>query len=415
MICSILIAYLPINCLADKKAISVDYAMHLAELNSPLLSAAKFREIAARKSIDIACADYFPVINAEAIDSTGFPGSSGELGEAGLMGSPFRKGLTGGVEVQQTIVDFGRTHYNVEAANYESMATTENTKVTTYQVKQLALQIYYQCAEFRTLRDTWANLSQESAIITKEVQHFVNTGQVSIVDRYLSKAETAQALTAKAFFAEQLDQATNELSVLMGIPTTAFSCPRLPKELTQSLNPNTSSEHSPLLWRAVADANVAQAKLGREKAGLLPKIVAIASAGAMQETHDVNIANYSVGVGVIVPLLDLKVRGNIQRATALSFAKRREVAAEKLYLDETDAKYDRIIYSTEIRLQHLNEELQLARKAFEVAKERYFTLEGNLIDLREAFRNLSRVETDIENTRTQLLLAKGSKALLNGG
>jgi hypothetical protein len=37
-----------------------------------------------------------------------------------------------------------------------------------------------------------------------------------------------------------------------------------------------------------------------------------------------------------------------------------------------------------------------------------------LIDLREAFRNIARVESEIEITRTRLLQSKGSKALLNG-
>ncbi len=59
-------------------------------------------------------------------------------------------------------------------------------------------------------------------------------------------------------------------------------------------------------------------------------------------------------------------------------------------------------------------EFDLAIKAFNVAKKRYFSFEGELIDLREAFRNLARVETEIQETRTRLLQASGSKALLNG-
>ncbi len=45
-------------------------------------------------------------------------------------------------------------------------------------------------------------LTHESGIITKEAQHFVDTGQVSIVDKYLSKAQTEEAQTAQAFFAD---------------------------------------------------------------------------------------------------------------------------------------------------------------------------------------------------------------------
>lgn len=146
----------------------------------------------------------------------------------------------------------------------------------------------------------------------------------------------------------------------------------------------------------------------------MPKIVAVASAGGMEGTHLVKNTDYSAGIGVTLPLFDLTVRAKVQHATAVAHAKDREVCAQKLFLEEENAKYDRIIRSSEVRLQHLDNELTLANKAFKVAKIRYFTLEGDLIDLRDAFRNLSRVETDLENTRTLLLQALGSKALLNG-
>ena len=59
--------------------------MRLAEKNSPKLSASRFYEIAANKSINIARANYYPTLNLEAIDSTGFPGSSGLTEVGGLM------------------------------------------------------------------------------------------------------------------------------------------------------------------------------------------------------------------------------------------------------------------------------------------------------------------------------------------
>ena len=91
------------------------------------------------------------------------------------------------------------------------------------------------------------------------------------------------------------------------------------------------------------------------------------------------------------------------------------IEATKQRLAEMNAKYDLVIHSSQTRLRHLDSEYALAKKAFNVAKNRYFSLEGELIDLREAFRNLARVETEREETRTRLLQASGSKTLLNGG
>lgn len=399
----------------EKRILTLEEALKQTESNSPRLSASRFRELAAKKSIDIARANYLPTLRAEAIDDTGFPGSSGLLGLGGLVGSPYRSGYGVGLVAQQTVWDFGRTYYDVEASQHAAEFSKQNTRVMTYQIKQLALQTYYECAFFRTERDIWARLKHESAYITGEVQRFVKTGQVSIVDKYLSKAQTEEAETAHAFFAERLKKSIQELAAIMNISNDNFSCPTLPEDLPASLNPNMGMEGSPLLARAKVGTKVARSRLKQEKSGFYPKIVAIASVGEMAKTHsNVEKKAYSAGLGVVLPLVDFRTTGEIQRAEAMLSAKSQDEEAEKQYLDEMNKKYDQIIDSSKIRLKHLKNEYALAKKAFDVAKHRYFTLEGELIDLREAFRNIARVETEIQETRTRLLQASGSKALLNG-
>ena len=49
-----------------------------------------------------------------------------------------------------------------------------------------------------------------------------------------------------------------------------------------------------------------------------------------------------------------------------------------------------------------------------MAKNRYLKFQGSLVDLRDALRNLGRIEVDLEDTRADLLEALGSKALLDG-
>ncbi len=399
----------------EARNISIDEVLRLTEMNSPRLSASKMREIIASKSVDVAKANYYPTLSAEAIDDTGFAGSNGLLGVGGLMSSPYRSGYGAGLVAQQIIYDFGRTYYDVEASRHEVELSKQDTRVTLYQIKQLALQTYYECAFFRTERDIWGRLSHESGVITNEVQHFVDTGQVSIVDRYLSKAQTEEAQTQQAFFADRLKKSIHELAIIMNVANENFSCPPLPKELTRSLNPDTGIESSPLLAKAIVSTKVAQSRLNQEKSGFYPKILAIASVGEMASAREVQKKAYSGGIAVILPLVDLHTSGEIQRASAQLSAKTEDVEAEKQYLNQMNAKYDLIIHSSKVRLQHLREEYALAKKAFDVAKNRYFSLEGELIDLREAFRNIARVETEIEASRTQLLQASGSKALLNGG
>ncbi|SRR5579883_426888 len=399
---------------SEKKLLSIDEVMQLAEINSPRLSASRFHELAAEKSVDIARANYYPTLNVEAIDSTGFPGSSVGTGVTGLMGSPFRSGYGAGLVAEQTIYDFGRTYYDVEASKNEADLSKQETRVTVYEVKQLALETFYDCAFFKTQSDTWGSLSHESGIITDEAQKFVNTGQRSIVDRYLSKAQTEEAQTAQAFYAARLKESIHVLSVIMGVSDESFSCPALPNRLTSALNPNENMESSPLITRAIVGTKVAESRLKEQQAAFYPKIVAVASVGSIASARLVSKQDYSAGIGLVFPLLDLHTNGEVHRAEALAYASEKELEAQRQYLGIMNGKYDEVIRSSQVRLQHLNYEFDLANKAFNTAKKRYFSLEGDLIDLREAFRNLARVEADMEETRTKLLQASGSKALLNG-
>jgi len=90
------------------------------------------------------------------------------------------------------------------------------------------------------------------------------------------------------------------------------------------------------------------------------------------------------------------------------------LGAVQLRMDEVNAKYDEIIDASKARIEHLEREEKLAREGFAVAKNRYFKLQGNLVDLRDALRNLGRIETDMKDTQANLLEATGAKDLLNG-
>ncbi len=410
----IFLMLIPLCDAVANSTISLRKVMQLAEKNSRFLDESQLREIAAQKSINIAEANYFPTIDAEAINTSGFPGSNGALGIEGIMGSPFRSELSAGVIAQQTLLDFGRTERDIKVARYEAKYSHENSKVTQYEIKQLALQTYYDCASFRTQRNTWSHLAKESTLITKEAMQFVRTGQRSIVDGYLSQAQTKEAKTATAFYAARLKESTRELAIIMGVKTGSFSCPALSQRLSKWQNSDGTLHFSPLVSRAIVGNEVAQAKLAREKVEYLPKVVLDASAGTLQTARLVPVQNYAFGIGVTMPLINEHTRREIQRARALAIAQEEEVDAQKQLLAESNGKYDEIIKSSEVRLANLSQELVLANKAFNVAKRRYFSLEGELVDLREAFTNLSRTKTDIDKTRAVLLQAKGSKALLNG-
>src|SRR5579862_2839064 len=147
--------------------ISVAQALRAAEAASPDLKAAIQREQAAEENIRIFKSLYYPSLNAEAIDSFGFPGSSRDLGISGLMGSPYRKGPAAGMSADLDLIDFGR-HYSVEAAQRELDAVRARTQIVRYQVDQRALQIFLDASRFRGQSEASEVIANEIGRVEKE-------------------------------------------------------------------------------------------------------------------------------------------------------------------------------------------------------------------------------------------------------
>ena len=144
-----------------------------------------------------------------------------------------------------------------------------------------------------------------------------------------------------------------------------------------------------------------------------PEIVTVASVGGMEKTRLIDKKDYAIGLGVIVPFYDLRVVGGIKRAKQVLAAKTQEIDAQVQYLEEMNAKYDTIINASLARLKRLQRELALSKEGFAIAKKRYFNLEGQLLDLREAFRDMAKASVDTEDTRANFLKGQGSKDLIN--
>lgn len=384
------------------------------EQNSPRLKAARLQEKAAHEGVGAAEAAYSPSVAAEALDTWGFPGSSGALGIGGLMGSSYRSGAAAGLTATDTLFDFGRTYDSVKTARQLEELERRSFQVDRYAVDLDVLRTFYACSRFRSEHEVWDGLHGETELVAKEVVKYVETGQRSVVDKYLAQAQVEEARTNRNYFQSRMNSTTARLSLLTGSSETGLSCPPLPSgDVSVPLHP--TGDENPYVRKSEAEVDLAKTRLDSRRADFLPKIVGVASVGTMERVRLVNRADYSGGLGVILPLFD--GLGSVRRmdeAKASLEAKTQELGAVRLQLDETNARYDEIIDASKARIEHLEREQKLAEEGFSVAKNRYFKFQGTLVDLRDALKNLGRIETDLRDTQANLLEAEGSKALLNG-
>jgi outer membrane protein TolC len=399
---------------AETGELSLAEVFRRAEARYPTLSAARARVAGAESAVGVARSAYLPTVEAAAIYSTGFPGSSGGLGIQGLVGSAYRSGLAGGLVLRQNLWDFGRTSAGVEAAREERDASRDVVAVARFDLEREAMTVYYDCGRYRSQLESWRETEEEARAVEKEISHFVRTGQRSEVDRYLAAAQTEEAAQAVAGFEARLRVTSRRLALMVGMPEEAVICPRLPVR-GKSIGPVAGTGASPLVARARKEIEAARSRLSQARAGHLPRLVGIASVGDMQNARLVPEQSYALGVGLIIPIFDgWRTSGEVDRASAKVQEKEAELAVTRQRLSELSTRYDELIESSRARLEHLERELDLAEHGFQLAKERYFSFRGVLVDLREALRNLTRVEGQANDAWADLLQAEAAKRLVNG-
>lgn len=390
--------------------------LELAESNSELISVEKFNELVAKEAITVARAGFFPTLSFEAIDTTGFPGSSNFNGMRGLMNSPFRKGVSAGIKSEATVWDFGRTTNAVKSAQFQSQYAKENTKVTAFEVKKLALQVYYECSFYKSQAKLWKKLNKESELINHEALRFVNTGQRSIVDKYISQAQMEDAYTKQKYFEELLKGSMVELSIITGLRHETFSCPYLKDSIDGMPKSDFPKYESPYISRAKIGVEVARSELKKEKANFMPEFLFLGSLGGMQGVNvdSIEKENFAVGLAVTLPIYNMAFFGRIKEAEAEYGAQQKEVEAQQQYVDEMNAKYNESINAILTKIQYLTTELKNAQEGYKIAKQRYFSLETDLYDVQAMYQIISRVENELRSSQTLLLRSVGEHALFNG-
>jgi outer membrane protein TolC len=398
---------------ANVPELSIQDALEKADNYSPDVKAALSREAEAKDKIGISKSSYLPNVSVEAIDSTGFPGSTSALGLTGLPGSPFRSGFSAGAVLTQNLFDFGRTYYGVQAAEYDAKSEQHSTQINRYQVEETLIATFMDCTLNRAQEETWKELTRDTDLVSHEVERFVNTGQRSIVDRYLARAQQEQAKTNTLDYQTRSEIAVTRVALLTGI-TNPFVCPTLDEKSDALSLKNQTPSESPFIQYAKTRLSAAESRLEQTRAQNLPQVVGIASAGYLQGTHLVDSQNYSLGIGVVLPIFEgFRIKDETDQNAAQVQERDYQVEASKLNLENLNRQYDEKIQSTKTRVQNLGVELENAITAFDVAKKRYFGFQGTLVDVRDSLTNLARVNSDLNTARATFLESQLLKNILN--
>lgn len=403
---------------ADEPApVDLGRALALAEQASPSLKAALARENASREAVRGSRSAYLPTLDAAAVDSDGFPGSAPGLdGFDGLVASPYRKGMAADAFSKWNLVD-ASAWYDVSAAQYAAGASHEAAQIEREAVDQEALKVYLEAVLYRGYGQAWADLVGALGGVRDTVRRFVRNGQYSEVQGLLIEDQLDDADLKQQDYILRYRTVLLRLGLLTGLDGSTITCPA-PADLDEASLAAIQEPggDSPLLLRAADEAKAAGETTKSFSSENLPKVELGGSVGTLEGERLVQGQDYSAFAGITLPLFEgFKIDAGERQARQEEAAKDQELIEARLALDDLNARLDDQIAEARNDLKRLLPETDRAARAVSLSRSRYLTFLGPLSDLQQALKDRVNVESQIAEVKTQLLLALGSKALVNGG
>jgi len=403
----------PVISRAQTSELGLQQALRLAEEASPSLKAAEAREKEAREDSTVAEAGFFPTLDLAAMDSDYSNSSSGANGFSGLLTSLYRTGPAVGAFSKWDLIDISQWH-DVDAAHFADDAAREAVRFKKAEVDQQALSVYLDAARYQGEADAWQKMVTELASIQRTVARFVRNGQYSEVEKILIDDQMKNAGLEVSDFNQKYQTALVRLGLFTGMDPQKIVC-QTPEELPESLSGLEGNGESPLISQADYARQAASETVGKYSAENLPKLEVDASAGYLGDDKLPDSQDYSVFVGIRIPIFEgFRIDAEEKKAKAEAEAKTDELASARLTLADLNAQYDQQIATAREDLATLVPEQDSAKQGVKIARQRYLGFLSPLADLQQALKDMVGVDAQIAEVKTNLLLALGSKAFLNG-
>ena len=400
---------------ASARTIALKELIDLAQMKDHRTEAAHAKEQVVEANASIKSSAYLPSLHLQAIDSTGFPGSSSSLGLGGIINSPFRSGAGVDVVLKQNLWDFGRTSGAIEVANRNLESQKVASRELASQLAREASSAYFACVQAKSALNYWIEIEGQAKTIAAEAEKFVKTGQKSIIEKYLSKSQLDEFTRKREDARNDLKFATAYLNQLAQNPDHDLDCSSLTDLHRTDFSIGEKIELNSTYARVASDKNAADATVKLSKADYYPKLIGVGSAGLFAQSRLVNKQDYALGIGLEFPLFEGGVtRAKVHQAESARAQKEYELLAQTDEIKKTNLFYNQKIEAERQKIQSVTQELEEARTAYRLAHSRYFDLQGTLVDLRETMKFLLSTQIESTQARVNFLKYNVEKAIFNG-
>jgi outer membrane protein len=337
------------------------------------------------------------------------------LSVQGMAGDPLKKQFGGGLNITQTLFDFGRTQHLIAARRGLFQAAEEDAETQKALVLLGVQQSYLNVLRAQQL----VTVSQENVhqrdTTVMQARLFVEGQLKAGVDLQLAQANAAEASVGLIAAQNDVRSAFAALNNAMGdtklteytlIPSSVSPAPLTPAIAPEAIEPilTRALAQRPELKSVALQRQAADQSVRGVRSELMPRFDAIASLGVVNPSGVIqNSKNYAVGMAISIPLY---TGGLVEGRIAEEKLKRETVAAlekqtvEAVKLQVTQAWLNVQTHIAQVKAAQ--EQVVSANASSQLASERYRLQLNTLVELTDAEALTIRARAFLVNAQSDL-------------
>jgi len=386
---------------APSQNLTLQQAEQVAIQNHPQIRAATYLASAAKEQEIEAKSAYYPTVYGSI---TGVDAENNSRITAGALNNPIIYEREGnGLNVNQLITDFGRTHELVKSSSYHAKAEQENVVTTREDVLLAVDEAYYAVLKTQAVLTVAQETVKERQLVSDQVTALEQNKIKSGLDVSFANVDLAQAKLLLIQARNDVDASFAQLSEALG-----YSDQRTFQLVDQPLPDAPPADVNQLLQEAMSDRpeligerfNVDSAKsyATAERDLWFPTLSAAGAAGVTPEGANQLAPRYAAaGFNLNIPIFN----GRLFNALHSEASERARAEDESLRdLQDRIARDVRTAWlnanSAYQRLDVTNQLLAQANQALDLASSRYKLGLSSIIELSQA--QLNQTQAQIEQT-----------------
>lgn len=376
----------------------------------PDLQAAEGQVRAQEFSVMSSRAPYYPTVNGGV--SFNRNDASGQGGLQNVIRTGVQDTYAISLSARQQLLDFGRTHHKVKAAEGQLLASIAEREDAAQTLLLTVVESYFSALrEAQSVEISQADLANAERQL-EQARGFLEAGTRAKIEVTRAQADVANARVRLIQAENAKKKALVALAAAMGRPNTVqedllfTSLPSPGWDIGEATS--QALKLRPDLLAQEARLGAAESTLDAAKAEYRPVIASSASYIWNDSTFPPAQTRWSVGLNLEVPIFNEPLLGsqvgqakaNVDVASArrdsIELTVRREVSEAVLNLEEAQQRFT----ATDAGLQS-------AEENFRLASERYRVGVGNSIEVSEAQRLLVQARAQLLQARFDVELARG--------